>query len=90
MKHLVAAGGLVVLTSLLACTLKTDPPTSSRAGDTAKSENSPMSSESVTWGAVEQESELGRVRFARDYDAARARARREQKPLFVLFDEVPG
>lgn len=39
---------------------------------------------------VEQEVELGQVRWLRDYAAARAQARREGKPLAVLFDEVPG
>ena len=41
-------------------------------------------------GTLEQEVELGQVRWLRDYDAARAKARREGKPLAVLFDEVPG
>jgi len=34
--------------------------------------------------------ELGLVRFGRGYDAAAARARESGKPMFVLFDEVPG
>ncbi len=34
--------------------------------------------------------ELGAVRWERDFDAAAARARQEGKPLFVLFQEVPG
>ena len=34
--------------------------------------------------------ELGRVPFLRDYAAAVERAKAEKKPLFVLFDEVPG
>jgi hypothetical protein len=34
--------------------------------------------------------ELGRVAWMRDFDAAQAQARRSQKPLLVLFDEVPG
>jgi len=39
---------------------------------------------------LKQEVELGQVRWLRDYAAARAQARREGKPLAVLFDEVPG
>ncbi len=34
--------------------------------------------------------ELGRVPFLRDYAAAVAQAKKEKKPLLVLFDEVPG
>jgi hypothetical protein len=34
--------------------------------------------------------ELGRVPFLRDYAAAVAKAKADKKPLFVLFDEVPG
>ncbi|MEZ6186225.1 MAG: VPGUxxT family thioredoxin-like (seleno)protein, type 2 [Planctomycetota bacterium] len=34
--------------------------------------------------------ELGRVAWERDFAAAEARARKEEKPLLVLFDEVPG
>lgn len=34
--------------------------------------------------------ELGRVPFLRDYVAAVGQAKKEKKPLFVLFDEVPG
>ncbi|MCU0704801.1 MAG: thioredoxin family protein [Fimbriiglobus sp.] len=34
--------------------------------------------------------ELGRVPFLRDYPAAVEQAKKEKKPLFVLFDEVPG
>ncbi len=34
--------------------------------------------------------ELGRVPFLRDYAAAVEQAKKEKKPLFVLFDEVPG
>jgi hypothetical protein len=34
--------------------------------------------------------ELGRVPFLRDYAAAIAKAKADKKPLFVLFDEVPG
>ena len=38
----------------------------------------------------EQPIELGLVHWERDYDAALARARTEGKPVFVLFQEVPG
>jgi hypothetical protein len=34
--------------------------------------------------------ELGRVPFLRDYAAAVEKAKADKKPLFVLFDEVPG
>ena len=34
--------------------------------------------------------ELGRVAWLRSYAKASERATREQKPLFVLFQEVPG
>ena len=45
---------------------------------------------SVSWSPIEQEQELGQVRWRRDYDVARAEAKRRSRPLFVLFDEVPG
>lgn len=34
--------------------------------------------------------EFGRVRWEREFDAAATRARDSGKPLFVLFQEVPG
>ncbi len=34
--------------------------------------------------------ELGRVAWERDFDRATARAEREQKPILLLFQEVPG
>lgn len=43
-----------------------------------------------SWSPLEQERELGQVRWRRDYDVARAEAKRRSRPLFVLFDEVPG
>ncbi len=39
---------------------------------------------------TDQPQELGRVRWERDFDAAMERARKENKPALVLFDEVPG
>ncbi|MDA1259246.1 MAG: hypothetical protein O3A20_01345 [Planctomycetota bacterium] len=38
----------------------------------------------------QQPVEFGAVRWEREYDAARARAQREAKPLLTLFQEVPG
>ncbi len=43
----------------------------------------------LAW-ADDNPEELGRVRWHRGYDAARAVAAAEGKPLLVLFDEVPG
>ncbi|MFT3712014.1 MAG: thioredoxin family protein [Archangium sp.] len=34
--------------------------------------------------------ELGKVKWERDFDAAVRRSKETQKPLLVLFDEVPG
>ena len=34
--------------------------------------------------------ELGRVRWLRDFDAAKKRAKKERKPVLLLFQEVPG
>lgn len=45
---------------------------------------------SVSWSPLKQEAELGQIRWQRDYDVARAEAKRVSRPLFVLFDEVPG
>jgi Thioredoxin-like len=41
-------------------------------------------------GTPTQPVELGRVSWQRDYAAAVAQAKRDNKPLLVLFDEVPG
>lgn len=38
----------------------------------------------------QQPEELGRVRFERDLDAGLARAKREKRPAFLLFQEIPG
>ena len=46
--------------------------------------------DSVSLKPIAQERELGQVSWLRDYDEARAEAKRRAKPLFVLFDEVPG
>ena len=43
-----------------------------------------------SWRVQQQEAELGMVRWERDYAVARARAKQAGKPLFVLFQEVPG
>ena len=40
--------------------------------------------------ASEQARELGSVHWQRDFDVALAQSQRDQKPLFVLFQEVPG
>ncbi len=34
--------------------------------------------------------ELGRVKWLRDFDAAKTAARKTGKPIMILFDEVPG
>ena len=34
--------------------------------------------------------ELGKVRWWRDFAAAKAEAKKTKKPLLILFDEVPG
>lgn len=39
---------------------------------------------------VNPEKELGQVHWARDFDAALARASKESKPVFLLFQEIPG
>ncbi|MBL4844372.1 MAG: hypothetical protein JKY65_02495 [Planctomycetes bacterium] len=44
----------------------------------------------VSLKSIEQELELGQVSWRRDYDLARAEAKKLGRPLFVLFDEVPG
>jgi len=40
--------------------------------------------------AGERQPELGNVKWSRDLDAALAKAKQEGKPVFVLFQEVPG
>lgn len=41
-------------------------------------------------GRVEQPVELGQVRWRRDFDAALAEAKQADKPVLLLFQEVPG
>ena len=41
-------------------------------------------------GADEPPVEFGRTAFHRDFGQAVAKAKAGAKPLFVLFDEVPG
>ena len=41
-------------------------------------------------GAVDQPVELGQVRWRRDFDAALAEAKAADKPVLLLFQEVPG
>lgn len=53
------------------------------AGDPPKANADPRPAEKTP-------PELGRVPFLRDYAAAVEQAKKEKKPLFVLFDEVPG
>ena len=40
--------------------------------------------------ALKQEVELGKVSWYRDYDEATALAKKENKPVLILFQEVPG
>ena len=39
---------------------------------------------------AQERPELGTVRWTRDYDQGTARAKKEDKPVFLLFQEVPG
>jgi thioredoxin-related protein len=40
--------------------------------------------------SADQPTELGKVSWLRDYDAALAEAKRTDKPVLILFQEVPG
>jgi|GEM_PF-5413510 len=40
--------------------------------------------------SVDQPIEIGTVRWGRDLDEALALSKKSQKPVFVLFQEVPG
>ena len=53
----------------------------------APTEPTPLTAAS---GRVQQPVELGQVRWRRDFDAALAEARRDDKPVLLLFQEVPG
>lgn len=37
-----------------------------------------------------QEKELGKVRWLRDYEVAKSHAAKSDRPIFILFQEVPG
>jgi len=50
-----------------------------------------LSSTAQEWMTIpDQAQELGHVKWMRSYDDALAQARSEDKPIFVLFQEVPG
>jgi hypothetical protein len=70
--------GLAAASFLLACVQATG-----KGEPKAKAKTGPA------FRPLEQAVELGRVRWE-GYDAARARARKLKRPLFVLFDEIPG
>src|SRR5688500_14534716 len=40
--------------------------------------------------SVNSEPELGQIHWQRDFDAALAQAKRENKLVFLLFQEIPG
>lgn len=42
------------------------------------------------FGGASNPPELGRVRFPRDVDVALELAQKENRPVFALFQEVPG
>jgi hypothetical protein len=44
----------------------------------------------ATHASLETPRELGTVRFERDLDRALATAKSSAKPVFLLFQEVPG
>ncbi|MEO0600428.1 MAG: thioredoxin family protein [Myxococcota bacterium] len=68
------------LSVLVACTVAPEPAEAGRSTDDA--------SVSLAW--PDQPIELGRVRWIRGFDDAKAQAKDSGKPLLVLFDEVPG
>ncbi|MHC4601488.1 MAG: hypothetical protein ACYS47_21040 [Planctomycetota bacterium] len=43
-----------------------------------------------TAAGADQPVELGTLRWLRDFDVAQARARDLEKPILLLFSEVPG
>ena len=47
-------------------------------------------SKAAPTAAPNAERELGRVHWLRDFELAKAKSEREEKPLFLLFQEVPG
>lgn len=76
---------------LIACASALREPSPRAEADESKpAQRAPQGGDAVSWSPLEQERELGQVRWRRDYDVARAEAKRRSRPLFVLFDEVPG
>ena len=74
----------VCLVCLCACTTQPEERTVSAVPSATRS----MSHMKQT--APKQPEELGRVRWLRDFDQAIAQSKAKNKPLFVLFTEVPG
>lgn len=66
------------------CTLGGTQPLESTHGE------APVASPALRERAVDQAEELGRVRWRRDHDAAFGEARSANKPLLLLFQEIPG
>jgi len=60
------------------------------ASQPAEAGKAPTESRTIELSWPEQPEELGRVRWMRGFDDAKAKAKASGKPLLVLFDEVPG
>lgn len=75
----------ILLASTLACSSATTPRTAYPSA--APKTTTPVE---VSQGAREVPRELGRVDFSRDFEASLARAKSLGKPVFALFQEVPG
>ncbi len=50
----------------------------------------PTAAQSIHSTPTSNPAELGKVDWMRDYDKALAKAEKENKPIFILFQEVPG
>ena len=74
MKNILLFVSLLTVPMLSACTT---PTAAAQTGET-------------TTPANDFPEELGIVRWGRDFEAARTASRETGKPMFVLFDEVPG
>ncbi|MEN0060710.1 MAG: VPGUxxT family thioredoxin-like (seleno)protein, type 2 [Myxococcota bacterium] len=83
--RLSALGTLVAVCTAMGCGAWSDP---AEAGKRSSPTIPHSASPDLSW--PDQPEELGRVRWMRGFEQAKAQAQATGKPLLVLFDEVPG
>ena len=82
MKYMIATAAILAVSYLLLAQVTTSAVAQDGSGK--------KSSSSKKRSAVKQPIELGKVAWGRDLDEAVAKSRKSNKPIALLFQEVPG